>query len=131
MNERTIEQIREKVTLAVCDSLALKPGEARGDSLLVDDLGMDSLDFLDIMFLLEKDYDRKIRDADFDRVLRPDPAEIAKMDPFLSAEEIVELSELMPLLTEASKERKIKRQDLFSFVTVETLVKLVARKVQQ
>jgi len=92
---------------------------------------MDSLDFLDIMFCLESEFDMKIRDADFDRVLRPDKSEAALEGEFLTDEEINRLAPIIPLLDDAAKIKKVPRSDLFSFVTVETLVTMVNRKVMQ
>ena len=127
----TVEKIKASVMRAVRESLALEPGEVTENARLVDDLGMDSLDFLDIMFLLEKEFDRKIRDENLDRVLRPDPVEVAKMDSFLDENEIAKLAPMIPLIKEEAAQRKIKRQDIFSYVTVLTLVKMVEQKLLQ
>lgn len=41
--------------------------EVRSDQLLVDDLGLDSLDFLEVVFELEDEYDISIADSDTDK----------------------------------------------------------------
>ncbi len=125
----TNDEIREKVISAVCRSLAIEPDEVQDDSRLIDELGMDSLDFLDIMFSLEKDFNMKIRDADFDRVLRPDKSETSLREEFLTHEEISQLAPIMPALKDAAENEKIPRREIFSFVTLDTLVKMVEQKI--
>jgi len=125
----THQEIREKVIQAICRSLAIEADQVRDDSRLIDDLGMDSLDFLDIMFSLEKEFRTKIRDADFDRVLRPDKSEASLGNEFLTQEEISQLIPIIPALKDAAQKGEIPRKELFSFITVETLVEMVSRKL--
>ena len=125
------KEVEEKVIIALCESLALERDEVQKDSRLVNDLDMDSLDFLDIMFSLESEFEMKIRDADFDRVLRPDKSEAALEGEFITDEEINQLAPIIPSLKVAAQTEKIRRRELFSFVTVETLVRMVSRKVLQ
>ncbi len=121
------DEIRKRAVLAVCESLALNPEDIRDGSKLIDDLGMDSLDFLDIMFSLEKTFGMKIRDADFDRLMRPDRSDAAMKTEDLTEAEIAGLIPLMPALKHA--DGQIPRKDLFSFVTLETLTAMVERKL--
>ncbi len=123
------EDIQKKVIQAICASLALEEDHVKVDSRLIDELGMDSLDFLDIMFALEESFATKIRDAEFDRILRPDKSEIALQKEFLSDEELDRLVKIIPALKEVAQHGKVKRRELFSFVTVETLIILVSQKV--
>lgn len=132
MNEKsrfTPEEIRQKVIHTVCASLALEKDRVTDDSRLIDDLGMDSLDFLDIMFTLEKEFSAKIRDADFDRVLRPDKSEVAAGDGFLTPDEILRLTPIMPLLAADAEKRKVARKELFTYVTISTLITMVTAKL--
>ena len=123
------EEIREKVVAALCKSLALGPHQVSDHSKLIEDLGMDSLDFLDITFTLEKEFGIKIRDADFDRVLRPDRSEAGAAGEFLSEEEIKALLPVLPALRQQGAQ--IPRRTLFSFITVETLIGMIGRKLNQ
>ena len=128
MRSETVE-IREKVIQALCVSLALNPEHIKDDSRLIEDLNMDSLDFLDLLFGLETAFQTKIRDADFDRVLRPDKSEAALEGEFLTPEEIAELAPIMPALHEAAQTRQVARREMFSFITVDTLVKMISSKL--
>ncbi len=125
----TTDIIREKVIHAVCISLAIEPDGVRDNSRLIDELGMDSLDFLDIMFSLEKDFNMKIRDADFDRILRPDKSDTSLENEFLTCEEIAQLAPIMPALKDAAQNGKVLRKEIFAFITLETLIKMVEEKI--
>ncbi len=55
----TDEQVFEKVRTIIAGVLRISPGEVKLDSVLTEELGMESLDFVDIQFQLEKEF--KIR----------------------------------------------------------------------
>lgn len=57
MNE---QQILEKVRECLTGALGVEPSEIRLESSLVRDLGAESIDFIDIIFRLEKTFDIKI-----------------------------------------------------------------------
>lgn len=127
----TREEIEAKVVRILCTSLALDGDMVRSESRLITDLDMNSLDFVDVMFSLESEFAIKIRDADFDRLLRPDKSEMARAQEFLTSQEIEALAPLLPRLRAAAEHGQVPRNKLFSFITVETLVALVARKLGQ
>ena len=127
LNEQEIEK---KIVDVLCSSLALPPGRINRDSRLITDLGMDSLDFLDIMFSLESVFKTKIKDREFDRVLRPDKSEAVLQAEYLTDSEIERMSNILPELKEASQKKKIPRHSFFTFVTVDTLMKMVCLKLQ-
>lgn len=54
------EEIYEKVTETMVDALGVDDDEVSMEATLVDDLGAESIDFLDIVFRLEKAFDIKI-----------------------------------------------------------------------
>lgn len=56
----TSEEVFEKVQLALVDALGVDDDEVTPEATLVDDLGAESIDFLDIVFRLEKSFDIKI-----------------------------------------------------------------------
>ena len=124
------QEIEKKIVDVLCNSLALLPGQINRNSRLITDLGMDSLDFLDITFSLESVFKTKIKDREFDRVLRPDKSEAALQAEYLTDTEIERLSDILPALKEASLKEKIPRNAFFTFVTVDTLMKMVCLKLQ-
>ena len=56
----TKEEIFEKVQVALIDALGVDDDEVTAEATLVRDLGAESIDFLDIVFRLEKAFDIKI-----------------------------------------------------------------------
>lgn len=56
----TNEEIYEKVAETLLDALGLDDDEVTPEATLVGDLGAESIDFLDIVFRLEKGFDVKI-----------------------------------------------------------------------
>ena len=54
------EEIFSQVQEALVDALALDDDEVTSEATLVGDLGAESIDFLDIVFKLEKSFDIKI-----------------------------------------------------------------------
>lgn len=56
----TRDQIQEKVTKVLVDALGVDEEEVTPTAVVRDDLGAESIDFLDIMFRLEKEFGIKI-----------------------------------------------------------------------
>ena len=56
----TQEDITDKVQEALIEALGVDDNEATPEATLIDDLGAESIDFLDIIFRLEKAFDIKI-----------------------------------------------------------------------
>src|SRR6478609_1180375 len=56
----TKEEVFSKVQTALVDALGVDEDEIKPDARLVGDLGAESIDFLDIVFRLEKAFDIKI-----------------------------------------------------------------------
>ena len=54
------EEIFEKVRETLLDALGLEEDEVTRSATLISDLGAESIDFLDIVFRLEKEFDIKI-----------------------------------------------------------------------
>ncbi|MDR0536866.1 MAG: phosphopantetheine-binding protein [Tannerellaceae bacterium] len=61
MNRENIEQI---VTTFLIEELETELSTIRPDALLKDDLGIDSLDFVDIVVLVERNFGFKIKPED-------------------------------------------------------------------
>lgn len=121
------DEIRDKVVQALAKCLAKNPEEIKDGDALVQDLGLDSLDFLDLMFALEKVFKVKIRDADFDRLLKPTQNEA--IPPYLSEEEIKSMSRFIPDLATKVEAGPVPRNSVISMMTTDSLVTMVAFKL--
>ena len=56
----------------IADSLAVDESQVVPEARLIDDLGADSLDFVDLVFAIEKEFGVKVREADFNFLARLD-----------------------------------------------------------
>lgn len=97
MHELSNAEIEEAVRVIVAESLGRKHDEVRLDSVLMDDLGAESLDFLDIVFSVERDFGIEITRGEMERASRGDmtPEEFAP-GGVISEAGLARLRELMP-----------------------------------
>jgi acyl carrier protein len=122
----TFDTIRD----VVADSLAVDQDEVRLESRLVTDLGADSLDFIDLIFTLEKRFGVKIRQGELDFLSKLDVSNPKVMrEGFLAPDALQGLLPWLPALRAVPDLSKVTPAQLFSFITVETLCIMVERKL--
>ena|SRR5688500_13585699 len=121
----------DAVRALVADSLAQDQDEVRLDSRLVTDLGADSLDFIDMIFALEKRFDVKIRQGELDFLGKLDVSNPKVMrEGFLAREAVEGLMPWLPALKKVPDPSKVTPAQVFSFITVETLCIMVEDKLR-
>ena len=124
----TQQEILEKVQATLVDALGVEPEDVQEDATLQGDLGAESIDFLDIVFRLERNFGIKIpRGELFPENVVSDPEMISNGK--LTAKGIDELKTRMPYadLTDFAKNPEVdKIGDLY---TVDMLVQYVASKI--
>jgi acyl carrier protein len=121
------ENIFPAVQRCIAESLAIEEDKVTLKARLIDDLGADSLDFLDMIFNLEKQFSTKLRDPKLDLLIRADFSQPqATENGFLSAESVNQLSEWLPELNDVEQ---VTARNVYSYITVETLVRLVTEKL--
>jgi acyl carrier protein len=126
----TRDEVFERVRAVVADSLAVSPEEISPASRLIDALGADSLDFIDIVFTLEKEFDVRLREGELEFLTRLDFSSPSVMrDGFLTAETVDRLRPSLPALRDEPDLSRITPSKLFSFLTVESLVVAVERRL--
>ncbi len=90
-------EISEATRKIVADALGRGDDEVKLDSILMSDLGAESLDFLDIVFRLEREFDIQITRGEMEKASRGDmSAEEFAPGGVLSERGLVRLRELMP-----------------------------------
>ena len=113
----------------IADSLAIDASTITLQSRLIDDLGADSLDFVDLMFAIERAFGVKLREADLNFLTRLDFSSPTVMqDGFLTAPTIAALTPLMPALQQVPDPARVTPGQLFSLLTVETLCLMIERR---
>ena len=120
------------VRSCIADSLAIDEREIDNNSRLIDDLGADSLDFLDIIFALEKKFSIKLRDPGVELLARAEFSQDRLNESgFLSAEAVERLAQWLPAINTVENRDQISPQALYSFITVDTLVLLVEKVITE
>ena len=123
------QEIYFAVQDCIAESLAVSKQQIHPESRLIDDLGADSLDFLDMIFGLEKRFATRLRDPKLDLLVRADFSQAQTMENGrLSSESIEKLSQWLPELKGVTE---VTMRNVYSFITVNTLVRLVEEKLFQ
>lgn len=121
------EDIFQKVQATLVDALGVDDDEVSEEATLTGDLGAESIDFLDIVFRLEKSFDIKIPRGDlFPENILSDPKFVS--DGKVTAEGLAELKQKMPWVDFESTEANPNVQDLF---TVGMIVNYVESKLAE
>ena len=120
-------EIFEKVRSTLVDALGVEDEDVTSDATLFTDLGAESIDLLDIVFRLERNFGIKIPRGELfpENVSDPELVEKGRLTP----KGLAEIQARMPYadLSEFAKDPELEK--LFDLYTVDTLVQYVASKV--
>ena len=124
----TKEEIFAKVQTALVDALGVDEEEVTPEATLIGDLGAESIDFLDIVFRLEKAFDIKIPRGELF------PEDILTSTEFvqngkLTADGMGQLKKRMPFADFSGFEKNPVVQDFGGMLTVNDMVRYVEIKV--
>jgi acyl carrier protein len=125
----TQDQVFEKVKSCLVDALGVEAEDIKSDATLVGDLGAESIDFLDIVFRLEKAFDIKITRGElFPEDVLTDAAYVR--DGRVNELGLAELRKRMPFahLDEFAKNPVV--QDFANLLTVADMCRFVERKLK-
>ncbi|WP_426100239.1 acyl carrier protein [Massilia sp. TSP1-1-2] len=125
------QDIENAICAIVAESLAIDVATVSPTVSLIEGLGAESLDFLDIVFKLERAYDIQITRGELERAARGDMSD----DEFAPGGVISEagLARLRELMPEAAARIKpgLHPAQILSLFTVQTFVHLVVGKQEQ
>lgn len=126
-SEKLKQEIFDRVKEVLVDALGLNDDEVTLESTLMDELGAESIDFLDIAFRLEKEFEIKIpRNELFAENL------MAKaIDGFLPQEEIGRIEEFAPHLDISILRGNLEEVNPSDIFTVSAIVKYIQRRKEQ
>lgn len=126
------EEIFTAVRECVADSLAIEAETVRPESRLFNDLGADSLDFVDIVFLLEKRFGVPLRESEFDFLSRLDFSSPQVMrEGKLTPETVERLKPWLPELGRLAEGTAVTPALLFSLITIDTVCAMLARRLMR
>jgi acyl carrier protein len=125
----TKEEVFEKIQAALVDALGVDEEDVTPSATLVGDLGAESIDFLDIVFRLEKSFNIKIpRGELFPEDILTDAKYI--QDGKVSEEGLVELRKRMPFANLDDFAKNPVVQDFGSLLTVADMCRFVEGKME-
>ena len=126
---QTTEQIFAKVKDTLVDALGVEDDEVTPEATLIGDLGAESIDFLDIIFRLEKNFNIKIPRGELF------PENLALADESLisngvvTADGIAELRKRMPHADVDKFAKDPKVENINELFTVQMMVKFLEKKL--
>jgi acyl carrier protein len=112
---------------AVVEALALDDDEVTPDSTLMDDLGAESIDLLDILFRVEKSTGVKIEASDLGDYIQggiPDD-EFSDENEIITDKGAQQLNKVMPQTNPDELSGSLKAEDVITLFTVQNLVDMV------
>ncbi|MFO7905926.1 MAG: acyl carrier protein [Planctomycetota bacterium] len=124
----TKEEVFEKVQVALVDALGVDDDEVTPEATMVGDLGAESIDFLDIVFRLEKAFDIEIPRSELfpeDVLTNTDFVQDGRVTPA----GIEKLKERMPFVDMSRFEENPAVQEFSNLLTVNDLCRYIESKV--
>jgi acyl carrier protein len=123
------DEIFQKVQSALIDALGVDDDEVTPDATMIGDLGAESIDFLDIVFKLEKAFGIKIpREELFPEDLLTSGKYVE--DGRVTAEGLAELAKRMPWADLSRFQENPRVQDFGDLLTVNDLCNYIASKLK-
>jgi acyl carrier protein len=125
-----VHKVEQQVREVVAEALARDVSEVKLETILMGDLGAESLDFLDIVFKLERAFDIQITRGEMERAARGTMSdEDFAPGGVISEAGLARLRELMP---EAARSIQpgLRPAQILSLFSVRTFVNLVLAKRQ-
>jgi acyl carrier protein len=125
----TREEVFTKIRTALVEALGVEEDEVVPEATLVGDLGAESIDFLDIVFRLEKAFDIKIPRGELfpeDVLTNPQYVQDGKVTPA----GLAELRRRMPFANLDNFEKNPVVQDFGNLLTVADMCRFVESKVE-
>ena len=126
----TESELHEAVQVAVVGALGVSEDEASPDATLMDDLGAESIDLLDILFRIQKSTGVKIEASDLGDYIQggiPDD-EFSDDNQIITAKGAEQLHKVMPQTDPSELEGKLNADEVITLFTVQNLVEMVKQR---
>jgi len=125
------DEVWAKVVDAFCEALGLEEDEVEANARVIDDLGAESLDFLDIAFRLERAFGVKIPRGEIQRTAEEEAAEAFEEDGKLTGAGAIALRKALPEIEPTEIEAGLAVRDIPRLFTVQTFVNLVNKLIAE
>jgi acyl carrier protein len=125
-----MNDIFEQLKPLLVNALGVAPERIRMESVLVSDLGAESIDLLDLSFQIEDKFGVSIEGNELEREAKQRlAAGVYEKDGFLTDEALAEIRKSAPGLDPARLVPGLRKADLPSLLTVAFFVHLISRKL--
>jgi acyl carrier protein len=126
----TESELHQAVQEAVVSALGVSEDEASPDATLMDDLGAESIDLLDILFRIERSTGVKIQASDLGDHIQggiPDD-EFSDANEIITEKGLEQLKKVMPQIDTAALAGNLNANDVIKLFTVSNLGDMVAQR---
>ena len=129
---KTEQEIFEELKPLLQEALGVRSDQVHLSSVLVADLGAESIDLLDLSFQIEDKFKVTIEANEVEREARKRrPEALYEKEGILTDEALVEIRASAPELDPAKLIPGLRKADLPSLLTVGFFVRLIARKLAE
>ena len=120
----------ERIRNVVAEALAVDPDDIKHETNLLRDLGAESIDLLDVIFRLEKEFDIRLPRGEIERRTRGTMTDAEFIqDGCLSAAALAQLRTVMPEVPASEFAPGLRLRDLPQLMTVASLERIVSEQL--
>ncbi len=128
----TEQEVFEKLIPLIREVTGARPEQIKMESGLMDDLGAESIDLLDLSFLIEEAFSVALEADEFERQAGGRiPGGVYEVDGVLTDAALAELREAMPELPAEKLSSGLKKIELPGVLNVAVFVHLIQRKLAE
>jgi acyl carrier protein len=126
----TEDEIFQKIRPLIREVTGMSEEKIQMDSLLMQDLGAESIDLLDLSFLIEETFGVMLEGDEFERqATKRIPGGVYEKDGYLTDEALEELKKALPEVPEEYLKPGLKKIEVPSVLNVAVFVHLIERKL--
>lgn len=128
----TEAEIFEKLKLLILDVLGVREDQIHMNTALVGDLGAESIDLLDLSFLIEQKFGITLEPYELEQqAKRQIPGGLYEKDGYLTPEALEQLRMIMPGVPPEKFRPGLRKTDVPVLLTVGVFVSLIQRKLNE
>jgi acyl carrier protein len=128
----TEDEIFQELKLLVVEVTGSRPEDVRPESVLVEDLGAESIDLVDLSFLIEEKFAITIEANEFEKNAKARiPDGVYEKDGRLTDAAIGELRKALPEVSEAKLTPGLRKAELPGLLTVSVFARLIREKLEE
>lgn len=127
-----LEEVYENVRTVIESSTGKSRDEIVLDKTLFDELGVDSIDLVDILFELEQLYDIELKISDIESKARAQLGDVPyEIDGYITKEGLAAIHEFLPEIGEDKLVEGLTVHQLIQLFTVRSLCKIVMYRIEE